>query len=272
MSRIDKLVAKAFPDELRDVRPVETDEDALFGLTLEKLGLEPPAPAAPEKPRGLLSFLRRGKRQEKLVEVPLERVRYRWAGWLAGTLAACLVLGCGIYWGGWMMNSLGIGARPHSAGDVESRLGTVAETPSQPPPTEPVYSVRDEQSSIEVTSSLAAVNRFTVSVTFRGLMASAYKAEARVGDSELYCVERSTEAGTGEEQVLNMTFVSEEDFEKMKDTRLVLRLQLIPGLLVEEDMDLQAYPESVGFVEDTRSGETRELSGEELEEMWGEAG
>lgn len=267
MSRIDKLVAKAFPDELRDVRPVETDEDALFTMTLEKLGLEPPAPAAPEKPKSPLSFLRRGKRQEKLVEVPLERVRSRWAGWLAGALAACLALGCGIYWGSWMMNSLGIGARPHSAGDVNSRLGAVAEAPSQPSPPDP-----DKQSCIEVTSSLAAVNRFTVSVTFRGLMASAYKAEARVGDSELYCVERSTEAGTGEEQVLNMTFVSEEDFEKMKDTRLVLRLQLIPGLLVEEDIDLQAYPESVGFVEDTRSGETRKLSGEELEEMWGEAG
>lgn len=273
MSRIDKLVSKAFPDELRHVEPIETDEDALFAMTLEKLGLDSPAPAGQEEPKGPLSVLRREKRQEKLVEVPLVRVKRRWANWIGGALAACLVLGCGIYWGSWLLHSLGFGTRAHSPGGGEEHPGVVAVGSPSPSPTPQRAGVQDELPAIDVGSSIATANRFTVTMSFRGLLPSAYKAEARLGSQELYCMERSTGEKSENVQLLSMTFVSEEMFEEMEENQLVLRLELIPGLLGEEkDIDLQAYPKSRGFVVDTRSGYTRELSSEELEELWGEAG
>ena len=40
MSEIDKLVNRAYPDELRRVTPIAVDEGAILARTLEKLGLE----------------------------------------------------------------------------------------------------------------------------------------------------------------------------------------------------------------------------------------
>ena len=41
MSEIDKLINQAFPDELRDIEPIDVDEDAILSMTLENLGLKP---------------------------------------------------------------------------------------------------------------------------------------------------------------------------------------------------------------------------------------
>lgn len=267
MSRIDKLVTKAFPDELRSVRPIETDEEALFAKTLEKLGLERPADPVPEPRKGFALFPRREAKPRKLVEIPLEPVKHRWARWMGGALAACLVLSCGIYGFGWLLHSLGFGTRPQSPGDEISHPSVSAASPA---PRED--SAWPAEPSIEVVSCLPAANRLTVGVSFYGLSPSAYMAEARCGSQELYCMERSTEEKAEQESLLKMTFVSEQLFERMEDDRLVLRFRLIPGLLEEEEADVQAYPESLGFVLNTTSGHVQELSGEELEALWEELG
>lgn len=116
MSQIDKLVNKAFPDELRHVEPVDVDEDAILALTMEKLGLGQDQGAQPVKGKGILRG--RGKRQEeKLVAVPLVAVRRRWVDRIGIALAACLVLTCGVYWGPWLLHNLGFGSRaPASQG------------------------------------------------------------------------------------------------------------------------------------------------------------
>ncbi len=41
MSEIDKLINQAFPDELRDIEPIDVDEDAILSRALENLGLKP---------------------------------------------------------------------------------------------------------------------------------------------------------------------------------------------------------------------------------------
>ena len=38
MSEIDKLINQAFPDELRDIEPIDVDEDAILSRALENLG------------------------------------------------------------------------------------------------------------------------------------------------------------------------------------------------------------------------------------------
>ncbi len=265
MSRIDKLVAKAFPDELRSVTPVETDEAALFAMTLKKLGLEPAAPAAPEEPKGPLAFLHREKSQGKLIEVPLEQVKHRWASWLGGAIAACLVLSCGIYWGGWLMHSLGVGTRAHSAGEEISHPGVEAVSPS-PASQEDVP--QSEELSMQVVSCLPSENSLTVGVKFHGLSPSLYMAEVRCKGNELYCVARSTEGDTEEESTLKLTFVGEKSFEDAGNEQLVLRFQLIPGQVGAEEENAEAYPQQVGFVINTTSGYVKQVSGEELSEEW----
>ena len=75
MSEIDKLVNRAFPDELRNVEPVDVDEDAILALTLEKLGLgadEPePAEEIPEERRPAWVRGAKPQKERKLVERPM---------------------------------------------------------------------------------------------------------------------------------------------------------------------------------------------------------
>ncbi|RKJ41726.1 hypothetical protein D7X94_02620 [Acutalibacter sp. 1XD8-33] len=119
MSEIDKLVNRAFPDELRNVEPVSVDEDAVFARTLEKLGLD-----APGRVREGPTLLKKdhGKIQEKKwVEVPPETVKHRWMSWTGWAVAACLVVACAVSWGPWLASNLGFGTR--EPGPAEKGLG-----------------------------------------------------------------------------------------------------------------------------------------------------
>ena len=122
MSEIDKLINQAFPDELRDVEPIDVDEDAILAMTLDALGLESsPMAELPE----LIPVRRRARtvrREEKTgpnteyVEVPVV-VRRRWLDWAGWAIAACLVLVLAVNWGPWLINNLDFGIGPRSPGD-----------------------------------------------------------------------------------------------------------------------------------------------------------
>ena len=77
MSEIDKLINQAFPDELRDIEPIDVDEDAILSMTLENLGLKPsPKIELPEltvrPPRRRHTGGQRKKEEEpEFVEVPV---------------------------------------------------------------------------------------------------------------------------------------------------------------------------------------------------------
>lgn len=128
MSEIDKLINQAFPDELRDIEPIDVDEDAILARTLETLGLEQPiVPELPDLPVKPLRRLTKkyGRKKEEpgqdthpgLIEVPVV-VHHRWmdlAGW---AIAACLVLVCAINWGPWLIDNLDFGIGPRSSGDI----------------------------------------------------------------------------------------------------------------------------------------------------------
>lgn len=132
MSEIDKLINQAFPDELRDVEPIDVDEDAILQLTLEQLGLKPsPRLEIPELPvRPAKRGKRRGgKRQEpEFVEVPVV-VHHRWMDWAGWAIAACLVLVFAVNWGPWLVNNLGFGLGPRSAGDTVSSASESSSAP-----------------------------------------------------------------------------------------------------------------------------------------------
>ena len=122
MSEIDKLINQAFPDELRDVEPIDVDEDAILAMTLDALGLESSTKA--ELPE-LIPARRRARtlpREEKTgpnteyVEVPVV-VRRRWLDWAGWAIAACLVLILAVNWGPWLINNLDFGIGPRSSGD-----------------------------------------------------------------------------------------------------------------------------------------------------------
>lgn len=129
MSEIDKLINQAFPDELRDIEPIDVDEDAILAMTLESLGLEQPVlpelPAIPAKPlRRLAGRRAKGKKEEPgqevqpgLIEVPVV-VRHRWVDLAGWAIAACLVLVCAVNWGPWLINNLDFGIGPRSSGDI----------------------------------------------------------------------------------------------------------------------------------------------------------
>ena len=121
MSEIDKLVNRAFPDELRNVEPVDVDEDAILALTLEKLGLgadEPePAEEIPEERRPAWVRGAKPQKERKLVEAPMVAVGRQWVNWAGWAVAACLILVFAINWGPWLLSNLGFGtARPQATG------------------------------------------------------------------------------------------------------------------------------------------------------------
>lgn len=124
MSEIDKLVNRAFPDELRNVEPIQADEDAILAMTMEKLGLEPSRPEQPDIPaKPLLRWTERRPAREKaepeLIEVPVV-VRRRWVNWAGWAIAACLVLVCALNWGPWLIDNLDFGTGPRSMGDIQA--------------------------------------------------------------------------------------------------------------------------------------------------------
>lgn len=121
MSEIDKLINRAFPDELRNVEPVDVDEDAILSLTLEKLGLGPdltdgPAEDEPGKP----ARTRKAPKPEKelkLVEAPVVVVKHPWLNWAGWAVAACLMLAFVANWGPWLIANLGFGTQPQTPGE-----------------------------------------------------------------------------------------------------------------------------------------------------------
>ncbi len=124
MSEIDKLIGKAFPDELRDVEPIAVDEDAILKMTLDTLGLKPspkpglPEPGALRRQRGTAG--EDSKPEPEFVEVPVV-VHHRWVDWAGWAIAACLVLVLAVNWGPWFINNLDFGLGPRSPGGVSSR-------------------------------------------------------------------------------------------------------------------------------------------------------
>ncbi len=123
MSEIDKLINQAFPDELRDIEPIDVDEDAILSMTLENLGLKPsPKIELPEltvrPPRRRRTGGQRKKEEEpEFVEVPVV-VHHRWMDWAGWAIAACLVLVFAVNWGPWLINNLDFGLGPRSTGEV----------------------------------------------------------------------------------------------------------------------------------------------------------
>lgn len=121
MSEIDKLINQAFPDELRDIEPIDVDEDAILQLTLQQLGLKPsqklelpqlsPTPVKSAKRSG------EGQQEPELAEAPAA-ARHRWIEWAGWAIAACLVLAFAVKWGPWLIENLGFGLAPRSSGDV----------------------------------------------------------------------------------------------------------------------------------------------------------
>lgn len=101
MSEIDKLINQAFPDELRDIEPIDVDEDAILSRALENLGLKPsPRLELPEltvkHPRRRNTAGQSKKEEPEFVEVPVVAVN----------------------WGPWLIKSLDFGLGPRSAGDA----------------------------------------------------------------------------------------------------------------------------------------------------------
>lgn len=153
MSQIDKLVNKAFPDELRHVEPIDVDGDALIARTMEKLGLPQPT-ARPAAPQG------KAPKGERLVAVPLVAVRHLWVNRAGWALAACLVLACGIYWGPRLLRDLGFGSRaPASQGDAAPH-GYVQDTGSSAAPGNGL------SVAVDVTEVKTAGRGFSVSLYF----------------------------------------------------------------------------------------------------------
>lgn len=97
MSEIDKLVNRAYPDELRKVAPIAVDEEAILAKTLEKLGLEKEAqPGGGKKDK---HEARHGERRPvRLVEVPLEREKGGWVKWAGWAVAACVAVVFAVTW------------------------------------------------------------------------------------------------------------------------------------------------------------------------------
>lgn len=97
MSEIDKLVNRAYPDELRKVTPIAVDEDAILARTLEKLGLEKEEqPGKEKKPRHEARHTER--KPVRLVEVPLERSKGGWVKWAGWAVAACVAMVFAVTW------------------------------------------------------------------------------------------------------------------------------------------------------------------------------
>ena len=122
MSEIDKLINQAFPDELRDIEPIDVDEDAILSRALENLGLKPsPRLELPEltvkHPRRRNTAGQSKKEEPEFVEVP-GVVHHRWRDWAGWAFAACLVLVVAVNWGPWLIKSLDFGLGPRSAGDA----------------------------------------------------------------------------------------------------------------------------------------------------------
>lgn len=124
MSEIDKLVNRAYPDELRRVSPIAVDEKAVLARTLDKLGLEEgaaPAKSQPEKKRGRYVGRHEAQREIHLVEVPAEpERRFRWVGWAVRAVAACLLIACAVRFGPTLFSNMLVATRsPAGHGALE---------------------------------------------------------------------------------------------------------------------------------------------------------
>ncbi len=100
MSEIDKLVNRAYPDELRRVTPIAVDEGAVLAQTLEKLGLAgAKRPSRRRRHPERYAGRHEARREARLVEVPVEPPRRRWIGWAGWAAAACIAVACAVNFG-----------------------------------------------------------------------------------------------------------------------------------------------------------------------------
>lgn len=149
MKELDKLIGRAFPDELRNVEPVDIDEDVILRLTRQKLGLEdmeehlqendiPQVISKPHpKKENILVF------GEDMIEAPPARPkRYPWLNYAGWAAAVVLLVVCGVTWVPWLMLNLGFGTGPRSAGDGTSGISSSSQVSEQalddPSPSSPL--------------------------------------------------------------------------------------------------------------------------------------
>lgn len=276
MSRIDKLVTNAFPDELRNVEPAEVDEDAILDLTLAKLGLEQPAvpPAdqrAGEKKR-IIFDADGGKREEVLVEIPVERVKRPWVRWAAGAAAACLALACLFWWAPLLLSTMGFGTRAHSTGELEGQPsdGAVFGTVSSAAPSAnedkdgALRALEGNGGDIEVLPNFTAEgNGLNVSLRFHNVSTSYYSVKAVYEGKELYCITRRVGDNA---ETLSLTFLSEETFNP--NGHIDLFVELIPALAFSQSDLSIGYLTAAGFTLSLYSGSVSNFSQEEYE-LWG---
>lgn len=267
MNRIDKLVNKAFPDELRNVEPTPVDESAILSRTLEKLGLEQPAEPQPVKktvhtPHGT-GPRPETEREEHFVEVPLEIVKPHWVNRIMLGLAACLLLAFVVNWGPWLLNNLGFGSRTRPLAPGEENPGasfpitihpiaTPApdEGESQAEPADdsaPANTIlKGQAGNIRVTNFSSGGAGLQVYMRFENensAGAFCYTITAKCGEKELYCISRSSGDATG---LVSLNFASEEAFNDMEDSTITLVATLVPGLLsnsftLEEPLTVAAF-------------------------------
>lgn len=261
MSRIDKLVTNAFPDELRNVEPIEVDEDAVLALTLAKLGLEQPAgplrePQQMDGEKKLIFFDGSGqKRVAALVEIPLEREKHHWTHWAGGAAAACLALACLFWWGPLLLGALGFGTRAHSTGELgpepsDGSVNGIAAVQGTPAPTassEVEWVVLEGNANdIEVRPGFTQDGSgLSVTLRIRNAPPSYYSVRAQYQGKELYCVTRR-EGDSGEGwQDLELSFLSEVAFDPEGHVDLIV--ELVPALVYGSGSSSLSYLTAAGF-------------------------
>lgn len=115
MREIDKLVSRAYPDELRRVTPIPVDEKAILARTLGKLNLTEAASSTWKKGRYVGRHSK--KPEPQLVEMPREPRQRRWTTWLGWAVAACLLLVAAVNFGPYMLQGMGLGTAPAAQGE-----------------------------------------------------------------------------------------------------------------------------------------------------------
>lgn len=138
MREIDKLVSRAYPDELRRVTPIPVDEKAILARTLGKLNLTEAAPAARKEPssrkKGRYVGRHSKKPEPQLVEMPREPRQRRWTTWLGWAAAACLLLAAAVNFGPYMLQGMGLGTTPAAQGEDKNYVRLLQDSPDQAAP------------------------------------------------------------------------------------------------------------------------------------------
>ena len=127
MREIDKLVNRAYPDELRRVTPIAVDEKAILSRALDKLGLEEAKPAGKTASRRRSRYIGRhgAKPNLQLVEMPQEPAGRPWVTWLGWAVAACVAIAAVVNIGPYLLQ--GTPVAPSAQGEEAAFLKSLRE-------------------------------------------------------------------------------------------------------------------------------------------------